>query len=139
MDQAARGATEAMYAELVLGRDDDLIGRLNPQPTDMAEARKTLAYLHTLVPDGPGQPSELIGWRSYAGTNGQTAEISLRYRYGAAAILFQAVFKRSSSAAAWETNGFKLYQATADALKLPEVGPKGSPPPPKPQAPPAST
>jgi hypothetical protein len=131
MDEQARGDTEAMYAELVLGRDDALLARMTPPPNDKAKAYETLVYLRSLVPEGAGQPSELVGWRSYSGTNGQSAEITLRYRYGAAAVFFVGTFQRASSNAPWSTRGFRLNQALPEGLKFPEVGPRGAPPPPK--------
>ena len=75
----------------------------------------------------------------YDPRTGKTSTILDRYRYANGAVLFSAIFQRRASNAPWQVLKFSLYEALPEALKYPEVGPKGPSPPPKVKPPAATT
>lgn len=65
----------ALYADLVMGRDDALLARM-ASINDPEAVRAQLPMMRRIAPAGPAPEPRSLGWRAYSGTNGQRYSIA---------------------------------------------------------------
>lgn len=71
---------QALYGDLVEGRDDALLGRMS-SGNDPATVRAQLPMIRTFAPSGPAPDPKLLGWNANAGTGGQRYSVAQEYEY----------------------------------------------------------
>lgn len=103
VDRAAEAT--ALYADLVEGRDDALLARMS-SVNNPAELRAQLPMIRSFAPAGPAPEPKSLGWRSYAGTNGQEYSLAQEYEYPDRFIRTDTNFVKEG--AAWKVLGFNV-------------------------------
>ena len=80
-EDAQRSAeAQALYADLVEGRDDALVARMSSS-TDPATVRAQLPMIRTFAPAGPAPEPKPLGWSANTGTDGQRYSLAQEYEY----------------------------------------------------------
>jgi hypothetical protein len=64
----------------------------------------------------------MIGWRTFAGTGGQTQALSYRYDYGADHVTFTTTLVRANDNAPWSVQGFNLAPSSEAEVSAPAQG-----------------
>jgi hypothetical protein len=107
MEGDAERATEAraLYADLVEGRDEALLARM-ASVNDPATVRAQLPMLRTFAPAGPPPEPKPMGWRSYAGTDGQRYSLAQEYEYPDRFVRADTNFLKEGDV--WKVEGFNV-------------------------------
>lgn len=129
-DDVSEGIASKAYAEFVTGQDDALLADM-PKDTDPAQQRRLLNALRAVVPEGQGQPGQLVGWHFNTGTNGKSMTLTYRYDYAGGHVLFETALARMHDSDPWKVVGVNVAPASSSDQKAPNFGQLPSPPPPK--------
>ena len=79
-DAQRSAEAQALYADLVEGRDDALVARMSSS-TDPATVRAQLPMIRTFAPAGPAPEPKPLGWSANTGTDGQRYSLAQEYEY----------------------------------------------------------
>lgn len=102
-DRAAEA--QALYGDLVEGRDDALLARMS-SANRPAELRAQLPMIRSFAPSGPAPEPKTLGWSSNAGTNGQHYSLAQEYEYPDRFIRTDTNFVKEG--AVWKVLGFNV-------------------------------
>lgn len=102
-DRAAEA--EALYGDLVAGRDDALLARMS-SANNPAELRTQLPMIRSYAPSGQAPEPKTVGWSSNAGTNGQHYSLAQEYEYPDRFIRTDTNFVKEG--AVWKVLGFNV-------------------------------
>jgi hypothetical protein len=133
-DPNAVAISQDIYAELVLDRKEAVLARLAGSENNTPEKLGAIATMRSFIPDGAAQAAELIGWRGYAGTDGQRMEITHRYRYDDQIVIFVVNFGRTNDLATWTPVRLHVAPAPPDYVSAPSIAKAGKVPPIKAEA-----
>lgn len=122
MEGDAQRAVEAqaLYADLVEGRDDALLARMS-SVNDPATVRAQLPMIRRIAPAGPAPEAKPLGWRSYAGTDGQRYSLSQEYEYPDRFVRADTNFLKEG--AVWKVEGFNVNARMKPGVAPPVVAP----------------
>lgn len=119
-DAARATEAQALYADLVEGRDEALLARMS-SVNDPAAVRAQLPLIRTIAPAGPPPEPKPLGWRSYAGTDGQRYSLAQEYEYPDRFVRTDTNFLKEG--AAWKVESFnvnaRIKAAVAPAAEAP--------------------
>jgi len=121
----AERATEAqaLYADLVEGRDDALLARMSSINAPEA-VRAQLPMIRTIAPAGPPPEPKPLGWRSDAGTNGQRYTLAQEYEYPDRFVRTDTTFLKEG--AVWKVESFNV-NARIKSAGAPEAAAPAAP------------
>ena len=118
---AQRGAdAQALYADLVEGRDDALLARMS-STNDPQTVRSQLPTIRTLAPAGPAPEPRSLGWNSNVSTNGQRYSLAQEYEYPDRFVRTDTTFLKEGEA--WKVEGFNVNARMKPGVTLPAGAP----------------
>jgi hypothetical protein len=111
----------ALYADLVMGRDEALLARM-ASINDPDTVRAQLPMMRRIAPAGPAPEPRSLGWRAFTGTNGQRYAIAHEYEYPDRFVNTDTVFLKEGEV--WKVEGFNVNsRVKADATATGEPDP----------------
>ena len=110
---------QALYADLVEGRDDALLARMS-SANDPATVKAQLPMIRTFAPAGPAPEPKSLGWSANASTNGQRYSLAQEYDYPDRFVRTDTTFLKEG--AAWKVESFNV-----NARMKPGAGPAETP------------
>jgi hypothetical protein len=119
-DTELMAETDKIYAAFVLGDDDEVFRRMPPE-FNTEQQRKMLPVLRDMVPFGSADAGRVIGWRSFAGTGGQSHQLIVRYDYTAEHLVVTTTFTRPNSSQPWKLFGFNVAFAAPEIVAAPAI------------------
>lgn len=96
---------QANYADLAEGRDDALLARMS-SANDAATVTAQLPMLRGFVPSGAPPEGTALGWRTNAGTGGQTYAVSHQYVYPDRDVVADTTFIKEGEV--WKIQSFNV-------------------------------
>ena len=102
-DRAAEA--QALYGDLVAGRDDALVARMS-SANNPADLRAQLPTIRSYAPSGPVPEPKTIGWQANAGTGGQQYSLAQEYEYPDRFIRTDTNFVKEGDG--WKVLGFNV-------------------------------
>ena len=115
-DRAAEA--QALYGDLVEGRDDALLARMS-SANDLATVKAQLPMIRTLAPSGAAPTPKSLGWRADAGTGGRRYSLSQEYEYPDRFVRADTTFLKE--AAGWKVERFNINARMKPEAAAPEL------------------
>ncbi|HYD27026.1 hypothetical protein [Brevundimonas sp.] len=119
-DAERAAQAQALYGDLVEGRDDALLARMS-SGNDPATVRAQLPMIRSFAPAGAAPEPKPLGWRSYAGTGGQRYSLAQEYDYPDRVVRTDTTFVKEGEA--WKVESFnvnaRMKPGTAAPVQIP--------------------
>jgi hypothetical protein len=121
-DAERAGEAQALYADLVAGRDDALLARMS-SGNDPATVKALLTMVRGFAPAGPAPEPKSLGWSANASTNGQRYSLAQEYEYPDRFVRTDTTFLKEGEA--WKVEAFnvnaRMKPGAAPATEAPAV------------------
>lgn len=111
---------QALYADLVEGRDDALLARMS-SGNDPATVRAQLPMIRTFAPAGPAPEPKSLGWSANTSTNGQRYSLAQEYEYPDRFVRTDTTFLKEGGA--WKVESFNVNARIKPAAPAPAAAP----------------